>query len=530
LPVKSISLMKLHIGLLITLFFVLLSCQKKDINPSTEFQLDKSSITFNNCSAKDSFTIKSEGNWTISISPSNSTWLQLGTLSGNGTIKVIVTAIAENQSNAPRTATLTIHPSNASLEPISISVTQLPIISWSGIFGGSRVDYVQCITAANDGGFVMAGSSESIDGDLNINHGYADAWVLKLDANGKKIWSKAFGGSDIDGAYSMISTPDGGILMAGITMSNNGDVSGYHGTQDIWVLKLDPNSNKIWSKLFGASLNELAPTIIATGDGGFLLSGLTDSNDGYINGNHGDFDAWVMKIDADGNQLWNKTFGGSGVDYAQSIVATSDGGFVIAGQTTSNDGDVSGNHGSIDAWVLKADANGTKIWSKAFGGSGMDDAASITATTDGGFVIAGSSTSNDGDLSNNYGNRDTWILKLDASGSKIWSKNYGGSSADRANSIISTVNKELVIAGITDSNDGDVSNNHGGSDAWVLKLDFNGNKQCSKAFGGSNFDEATSITATSDGGFVIVGETLSNDGIVKPNHGSSDAFIIKFNF
>lgn len=522
--------MKHLLGFLAPVFILALSCQKKDVNTPTDFQLDKTIITFNNCSAKDSFTIKSAGNWTITIAPSNAAWLHLSKLSGNGTDKVLVTSIEDNQANTPRTATLTIQSSNTSIQPVNISVTQIPSISWIKLYGGSAFDFAQTMVATTDGGFLLAGQTESSDGDAIGNHGFIDAFLLKIDANGNKIWSKAFGGSDIDAAYSLITTPDGGIVMAGIAYSNNGDVNGNHGTQDFWVLKLDANGNKIWSKLYGGLLNEFLPTVIATSDGGFLIAGSTDSNDGDVSGNHGDFDAWLLKIDADGNKLWSKTFGGSGTDYANRMIPTNDGGFVIVGETTSNDGDVIGNHGGNDAWAFKVDANGNKVWSKTFGGSGIDQLVSIISTPDGSYVIAGNSTSNNADLNSNHGDKDSWILKLSANGDKIWSKAYGGSGWDEATSLVTTSNGELLVAGYTYSSDGDVSNNHGKGDAWILKLDGNGNKLCSKVFGGSDYDYTSSILTTADGGFVITGETRSTEGILTGNHGVSDVWVFKGNF
>ena len=155
---------------------------------------------------------------------------------------------------------------------------------------------------------------------------------------------------------------------------------------------------------------------------------------------------------------------------------------------------------------------------------------SIISTPDGSYVIAGNSTSNNADLNSNHGDKDSWILKLSANGDKIWSKAYGGSGWDEATSLVTTPNGELLVAGYTYSSDGDVSNNHGKGEAWILKLDGNGNKLCSKVFGGSDYDYTSSILTTADGGFVITGETRSTEGILTGNHGVSDVWVFKGNF
>jgi hypothetical protein len=465
--------MKQLLRFLVPLFIVILSCQKKDSNVPPQFLVAQKSITLEGkANAEDSLTIQSNINWTISVTPSNATWLKLSATSGAGNSKIIVTAIEKNLADSTRSATLTITPSNTSLEPVSISVTQLPDNFWSTEYGGSHIDHAYSVTAAPDGGLVIVGSTLSNDGDVTGNHGSEDAFVLKLDANGKKLWSKTFGGSADDYAFSIVASADGGFVIAGSTRSNDGDVSGNHSSSiDAWVLKLDANGNKKWSKLFGGTSDDYASSIVATSDGAFVIAGETMSFDGDISGYHSGNDAWVLKLDANGNKLWSKAFGGSNVDIAHSITATADGGLVMAGETWSNDGDLSSIHGSGDSWILKLDVNGNKVWSRVFGGSAEDHTNSIITTTDGGFMTVGITYSNDGDVSSNQGNQDAWLLKLDANGNKLWSKAFGGTSGDYGNSIIATRDGGFVMAGTLWSTYGDVSGNFSSSDnAWVLKV------------------------------------------------------------
>ena len=233
------------------------------------------------------------------------------------------------------------------------------------------------------------------------------------------IWDKTYGGSKNDSLTSIQQTTDGGYVVAGITWSNDGDVSdGYdRGLTDFWVVKLDGSGNKVWDKTYGGSDYDYVESIQQTSDGGYIVAGYTYSNDGDVSdGNNGGSDYWIVKLDGSGNKVWDKTYGGSSYDYAESIQQTSDGGYIVAGYTSSNDGDISdGNNGGYDYWVVKLDGLGNKVWDKTYGGSYGDYAESIQQTSDGGYILAGYTSSNDGDVSDgNDGGLDYWIIKLEA--------------------------------------------------------------------------------------------------------------------
>jgi hypothetical protein len=226
------------------------------------------------------------------------------------------------------------------------------------------------------------------------------------------IWQKILGGSSDDYAFSIQQTPDGGYIVAGYTESNDGDVKGNHENGDFWIVKLDKDGNIEWQKTLGGSNWDWAFSVQQTPDGGYIVAGFTWSNDGDVSGNHGSLDAWIVKLDKDGNIEWQKTLGGSGNDWATSVQQTTDGGYIVAGGTYSTDGVIRGNHGSLDAWVVKLDGNGNMQWQKALGGSGSDSAWSVQQTTDGGYIVAGFTKSNDGDVTGNHGSADFWVVKL----------------------------------------------------------------------------------------------------------------------
>jgi hypothetical protein len=184
-------------------------------------------------------------------------------------------------------------------------------------------------------------------------------------------------------------------------------------------------------------------------------------------------DYWIVKLDGSGNKVWDKTYGGSKSDLVNSIQQTSDGGYIVSGHTWSDDGDLSdGNNGENDYWIIKLDNVGNKVWDKTYGGSGNDYATSIQQTSDGGYIVAGTTSSSDGDITDvNNGESDYWIIKLDESGNKVWDKTLGGSDSDNATSIQQNSEGGHIIAGYTKSSDGDITDgNNGGYDFWIIKL------------------------------------------------------------
>ncbi|MBL7827292.1 MAG: hypothetical protein JNJ57_11715, partial [Saprospiraceae bacterium] len=187
-----------------------------------------------------------------------------------------------------------------------------------------------------------------------------------------------------------------------------------------------------WQKTFGGESHDYGRKALLTTDGDYLIVGYTFSNGGDVIGFHGISDFWVLRLSSSGELLWKKTYGGSDHDLPFDAVQTPDGGFVIAGHTRSDDGDVTGQHGEKDAWIIKIDGSGTLLWQRTLGGSGWDEAWSITLTSDGGYAVAGTSDSSDGDCLGNPGqSQDYWVVKMKGGGEIEWQKSYGGSNFDR---------------------------------------------------------------------------------------------------
>ncbi len=354
--------------------------------------------------------------------------------------------------------------------------------------------------------------------EITDNHGGFDFWIVKLDRSGTIQWHKSLGGHRTEEARSVQQTADGGYIVAGSTKSNDGDVSGNHGFEwpmDSWIVKLNASGTIQWQKCLGGSKSERANSIQQTADGGYIVAGNTESNDGDVSGYHGQVDGWIVKLDRSGNIQWQKSLGGSEDELAWSIQQTIEGGYIVSASTSSNDGDVSGNHGESDSWIVKLDGSGTIQWQKCLGGSEWENPYSIQQTTDGGYIVAGSTKSNDGDVSGYHGQVDGWIVKLDESGGIQWQKSLGGSGFDHASSIQQTIDGGYIVSGSTESYDGDVSGYQGASghrnrDYWIVKLDVTGTIQWQKPLGGDSIFTSypSSIQQTSDDGFIVAGSSI----------------------
>lgn len=404
-----------------------------------------------------------------------------------------------------------------------LSAQTAPSIQWQKALGGSQGDTANSIRQTSDGGYIMTGDSSSNDGDVIGNHGSGDAWVVKLDPNGNIQWQKSLGGTNSDISQSIWQTTDGGYILAGSSRSNDGDLTANHGNFDYWIVKLDSNGNTQWQKSLGGSSHDSARSVQQTADGGYIVAGSSGSADGDITGNHGQQDYWLVKLDSAGNIQWQKSLGGSNIDEANSVRQTSDGGYIIAGSTASTDGDVTGNHGNFDYWIVKTDASGNIQWQKTMGNIGDDIGYTAQQTSDGGYIVAGTAHFPQGE----GGLPDYWMIKLDPNGDTQWSKLLGGSAHDNGMTIQQTSEGDYVAGGWAASNNGQVTGNHGNLDYWITKLDSNGNLKWGKALGGPSVEYFTAVEVTSDNGYIISGNTMSTSGDVTGNHGTMDAWVVK---
>lgn len=416
------------------------------------------------------------------------------------------------------------------ISPVYSFAQKHPIVEWNKTtYGGTKEDGFAGMQPGVNGGFVLAGSTYSNDGDIVGFKGYSDGRVILVNADGTLQWQKCLGGTGPDDLLNISNVSDG-YLAVGFTQSNDGDIPHNHGMSDAWLVKLSNLGAVIWSKAYGGSKLDEAYSAVKTTDGGYIFTGETGSVDGDANGtSHGGSDMWVVKLDVSGGIQWQKKYGGSRNDQGISIKQTVDGGYIVAGNTFSNDGDVIGHHDSTDIWVVKLTDTGTISWAKDFGGTARDNAFDIHQTTDGGYIVVGNTLSDDGDIAYNHGDGDAWLLKLDATGNLLWEKTYGGSKQEITLSLLQTSDAGYLLTSFTYSNDGDVSGNHGNSDAWLLKTDSIGTIQWQKCLGGKVQDEGYRSVQVSDSEYLMAGSATSVDGDVTGYRGGSgsDAWLLK---
>lgn len=402
-------------------------------------------------------------------------------------------------------------------------------------YGGSGTDEAVSVVETADGNYMVLGTTRSSDGDITDKAGSdSDFWLLKLSKTGEIIWSKTYGGSDDENAARITKTNDGGYLLTGYTTSNDGDVSENAGFQDYWVVKVDSGGSIIWEKTFGFAGSDQAFKAFQTSDGGYFITGFFDvsasggaGNDFQRGAMHGVGEFWGIKLDASGTKQWRRYFGGTNNDRSYDALETDDGGFLMTGTSESEDFDKTDPKGSYDYWAVRLTANGDMLWAKSFGGDEIDNSYASIKAQDGNYIMVGDSRSSDQDVTSPKGNADAWMVKFDDNGTKIWQKSFGGSQFDTAHSIVQRTNGDFILSGHSRSDDGDLQKNNGMNDVWVFVVDNSGNLKFQNNIGGSSLDFASESIETSDNKILVVGNSESDDLDIPSNKGSKDFLMIK---
>jgi hypothetical protein len=297
----------------------------------------------------------------------------------------------------------------------------------------------------------------------------------KSSLNVEIEWIKTFGGKENDFAWSVLQTDDGGYVTAGYTESYGA------GDNDVWLIKTDSFGKEEWNKTYGGMYDDYGFSIQQTNNRGFIITGYTECSNG------GKFDVWLIKTDFFGVEEWNTTFGGVESDVAWDVQQTSDGGYVIVGETESY------GNGNDDVWLIKTNISGNLEWNQTFGGTNEDVGNSVIQTDDGGYIIAGYTSSS------GAGSKDVWLIKTNETGVEQWKKTIGGPKSEIAHAVAQTSDEGFIITGYTES----YGDDH--QDAWLIKTDGKGNEQWNKTFGGKAFDSGYSVIETNDGGYLLSG-------------------------
>ena len=412
----------------------------------------------------------SEEGFRIEIKINNNIWTQLVELPANITEythnNVVVPAIieyriyaywGENISYAPESVTIDTSfpaPSNLSYTIIDLNSIELTWNDNSNGEDGFKIDKkIGANTWQNEFAVVGENIEEWTDNNAELEEElYYRLYAYcgnnnsdNLEINVVITFVKTFGGSSFDLAHSVQQTMDGGYIITGETESYG------TGDYDFWLIKTDLVGNELWNQTYGGSSDDRAYSVQQTTDGGYIIAGYTSSY------GVGGYDFWLVKTDAYGNEQWNQTYGGSSDDRAYSVQQTMDGGYIIAGYTLSY------GAGSWDFWLVKTDAYGDEQWDQTYGGGSEDVAHSVQQTTDGGYIIAGHTSSY------GVGNYDFWLVKTNAYGNEQWNQTYGGNVTDVAHSVQQNIDGGYIIAGYTSSYGA------GGYDFWLVKTDAYGN-------------------------------------------------------
>ena len=347
-------------------------------------------------------------------------------------------------------------------------------VEWTQTIGGDLIDWGNCIKQTSDGGYIVTGT---------YDRSYWYPWngffyLLKTDTSGVEEWNIKLGGDMEYNGECVQQTSDGGYIVAGYV--------GYGATLDGGLFKADADGNVIWMYNYGGEEYDVFYGVLQTSDGGYIAMGSSASYS--LDGNH---DVWLLKTDADGIEEWSQTFGGSEYDHGQSIQHTSDGGYIITGDTETF------GSGMSDVYLVKTDANGVEEWSQTFGGTGWDSGYSVQQTTDNGYIITG--------YTEESGNNNVYLVKTDSSGNEEWSQTFGGDEYDEGYSVQQTTDGGYILTGYyTDSVDFTMN-------LCLIKTDASGNEEWSQILGeGNGGDEVGNcICPTSDGGYIITGYTGS---------------------
>jgi hypothetical protein len=353
-------------------------------------------------------------------------------------------------------------------------------------FGGTDLDWGWAVQQTSDGGYIIIGET------VSYGSGFYDAWLLKIDSSGNEQWNKTFGGSEKDGGRSGQQTSDGGYIIGGYA-----DSYGFPG-HDGWLLKTDAFGNEQWNYTYGGPSTDGFFSAVQTADNGFIGSGYETSF------GTGGYDAWLVKTNAFGILQWDKSFGGGGTEHGMSVNQASDGGYIIAGDTSSY------GAGGTDLWLIKTDTFGNEQWNHTFGGSNNDWGGSVFQTSDGGYIVSGDT------MSYGTGGFDVWLIKTDEFGYEEWNMTYGEPLSDDTGYCVHQTSDGGYIVAISST-----SYITGFTDIWLIKTDGNGIQQWKKIFGGPNEDWGYSVDHTTDGGYVITGYTASFGA------GSLDVWVIK---
>jgi hypothetical protein len=338
---------------------------------------------------------------------------------------------------------------------------------WERNYGGANDDYGYSVQQTKDGGYIVAGWTNS------FGNGY-QVYLVKTNASGDTLWTRTYGGASDDWGRSVQQTSDTEYIIAGETTS-------FGNAYQVYLVKTNASGDTLWTRTYGGTSGDVGYSVHQTQDGGYIVAGSTSS---FGNGAQ----VYLVKTNASGDTLWTRTYGGAGDDYGFSVQQTSDMGYVVAGYTNPF-----GNNWQV--YLIKTNASGDTLWTRTYGGAGDDYGYSVQQTQDTGYIVAG--------MTSSFGNlTQVYLIKTNASGDTLWTRTYGGTGYDRGWSVQQTTDGGYVVAGVTFSF-GNLTQ------VYLIKTNASGDTLWTRTYGGTSDDGGYSVQQTSDGGYIIAGYTLS---------------------
>jgi len=389
------------------------------------------------------------------------------------------------------------------------------IAFWQTYSGGSAFDKGKELLLLEDGTLVLAGETQSVNelGTGNHSPDY-DLFVYKYSTQGKRFWKSILGGKGAEFIGEMVETDDGGFLIVGTSNSQDGDVPENAGGTDIWVVKLDGEGNISWSKTFGGRGDDMGTAALQLRDGNFLIGGESGSIDHSdvptLIRHHGALDSWIAKLSPSGELIWERLMGGTQNEQVSRLHERPDGSLVVIHGSDSQDGDVKTHLGGKDVWITQLNAEGEDDWQIHLGGGKNEDIHASQMDEAGNLILGGTTFSDDGDVSVQRGLGDCWLVKLSPQGQVIWSNTYGGRRPEGINDLVIDEDGGIVFVGLTKSRsgEGDIRVNKGSYDGWMVKTKANGELAWSRTAGYEGSDRFESLIMEPGGGLLTLGYSI----------------------
>lgn len=506
--------------------------------------VSRTSISLSNMAGDtDTFTVRSTAPWQLKGVPEAAqSWLKIDKLTGDtGTCVISIKTISNNNSDSTQTAILSIVTETDSPDTVLVEVARKKFqITRSALIKGSHPNSQAKIIPAIDGGYLCFGYSPINDQQNKYNYAcYYSGLIIKVDSAFNKVWERNLGTTGYQCFNAAISTKDGYVLVGYKQRVSSVVDEGEFSNVDAWIVKINANGKVVSGKTFGEAYNEYLNDIVAVVDG-YIVCGSNNviqqynaEDAPYQGPAYASDNGWVLKLNNDLDTVWTKSLGGNGDDEFSALIATPGGGCILAGNSSSLE--INGQSEGVlspDGWLINLDSTGKVIWQKTLGGYESEKIAEIELTGDGGFVLVGVAWSNSGQFAGNQGEGDMWFARLDKSGNLQWMKLFGCAANDEGIAIISW-NEGFLIAGKGGSSDHPYSPYYGANDLWLVYINQSGEIQNQQAFGGSESDYASSVMMSLNKEIIVAGTTHSynNDlAHIKQSDSTKDIWIFTLNY